>query len=85
MSYDDSVLRIEKAENGFEVEIYDEKMAEKNRKGKGAYEDPWKCYIFKTAEEVAKFVNEHLDSLPTPPDADEEYDDAFKQATKDEE
>lgn len=77
----DTVLRIEKLENGYEVEICDPKIQAKNDKPKSAWEDPWKGYAFTTAEEVKNFVGEHLDSLKPPPDADEEYGSAFKSAT----
>lgn len=76
----DTVLRIEKLENGYEVEICDPKVIENNRKPKTEYKDPWKGYAFTTAEEVKAFVGQHLDSLKPPPDADTEYADAFNQA-----
>jgi hypothetical protein len=79
------VLRIEKLENGYEVEICDAKVVAANDapKSKG-YSDPWKGYAFKTAAEVAAFVASHLDSLKPPPDADKEFGDAFKEATTEE-
>ncbi len=77
----DTVLRIEKLENGYEVEICDPKIQAANDKPKSSWQDPWKGYAFTTAEEVKNFVGEHLDSLKPPPDADEEYGAAFKQAT----
>ena len=78
---DDTILRIEKLENGYEVEICDPKIMESNRKPKSNWQDPWKGYAFVTADEVKDFVGKQLDSLKPPPDADEEYSDAFKQAT----
>lgn len=78
----DTVLRIEKLENGYEVEICDPKVMESNRKPKSNYEDPWKGYAFTTADEVKAFVGQHLDSLKPPPDADEEYSSAFDAETK---
>lgn len=81
----DTVLRIEKLENGYEVEICDPKIMESTDKPKSNYQDPWKAYAFTTAEEVKNFVGEHLDSLKPPPDADEEYSAAFDEATKDKE
>ena len=79
------VLRIEKLENGYEVEICDEKITAANAKAKTpSYSDPWKGYAFKTATEVAAFVASHLDSLKPPPDADKEFGDAFKEATTEE-
>jgi hypothetical protein len=76
----DQILRIEKLTNGYEVEIVDTKAMENNRKPKTEYIDPWKSYAFTTAEEVKAFIGEHLDSLSPPPEADEEYATAFKQA-----
>ncbi len=84
MSMGDSVLRIEKLENGYEVEVCDPKIMEANKKPKSSYESPWKGYAFTTAEEVKNFVGEHLDSLKPPPDADEEYGSAFNAATAEE-
>jgi hypothetical protein len=81
----DTVLRIEKLTNGYEVEICDSKIMDANRKPKSVYEDPWKSYAFTTAEEVKAFVGEHLDSLKPPPEADEEYAQAFKQASTEDE
>ena len=80
----ETVLKIEKLENGYEVEICDPDIMEANQKPKGGYTDPWKAYAFSTAEEVKNFVGEHLDSLKPPPDADEEYKAAFKQQTSSE-
>ena len=77
----DAVLRIEKMENGYEVEICDPKIMEANAKPKSAYADPWKSYAFTTAEEAVAFVGKHLDTLKPPPDADAEYSEAFDQAT----
>lgn len=76
----DTIVRIEKAENGYSVEICDEKVMESNKKSKSVYADPWKEYLFKDAAGVVKFVGEHLDKLKPPPDADEEYGTAFAQA-----
>jgi hypothetical protein len=77
------VLRIEKLENGYEVSICDPKIIEANNKPKSDWQDPWKEYAFTTAEEVKTFVGNTLDKLKPPPSADEEYDSAFKQASKD--
>jgi len=77
----DTVLRIEKLENGYEVEICDPKVQAANSKPKTTWQDPWKGYAFTTAGEVVTFITQHLESLKPPPDADTEYGDAFKQAT----
>ena len=77
------VLRIEKLENGFEVEIADPESQASNKKSTGTYVDPWKAYAFATVEEVVKFINEKLGSLKAP-ETDEEYSGAFADAIKDE-
>lgn len=82
MSMGESILRIEKLENGYEVEICDPKIQAANDKPKTSYQSPWKGYAFTTAEEVKNFIGEHLDSLKPPPDADTEYGDAFKAASE---
>jgi hypothetical protein len=78
MSYDDCILKIEKLENGYEVEIADPESD-------GGYDTEWKGYAFHTAAEVSNFIAEHLDSLTPPPDADKVYADEFKRQTSDEE
>jgi len=81
---DDCVLRIEKLENGYEVEIVDPKIQEENAKPKSSWQDPWKGYAFSTKEEVVAFVTEHLDKLKPKPSDDDEYASAFNQAAKSE-
>lgn len=80
----DDILRIEKLENGYEVEVCDEKIMSQNQdpKSKSGWQDPWKSYAFGTAAEVADFVAKHLDSLKPPPDADEQYAGAFDKAAQ---
>lgn len=63
------ILRIEKLENGYEVEVFDPKIEAANNKPakKGApynYQSPWKGYAFSTGKEVVEFVGKHLASLP---------------------
>lgn len=82
----DTVVRIEKLTNGYEVEICDPDIMESNKdpKSKKGWQDPWKGYAFTTAEEVKNFVGQHLDKLKPPPEADDEYAEAFAQeASKD--
>lgn len=69
----DTVLRIEKLANGYEVEICDPKIEAENEKPKTAWKSPWVGYAFTTAEEVKTFVGLHLDSLKPPKDEDEQY------------
>jgi hypothetical protein len=78
----DTIVRIEKLTNGYEVEICDPTVMENNRKPKSTYEDPWKSYAFTTADEVKTFIGAHLDSLKPPPGMDEEYAQAFNEAAK---
>lgn len=73
------VLKVEALENGFEVEVMDKKIAEKNEKLKGAWQDPWKKYAFTTRSEVLKFITQRLESLPK--SADEEFTEAYREAT----
>lgn len=82
MMHGNAILKVEKAENGYEVEVCDSKIMESNEKPKSEYKDPYKSYVFKTAEEVKNFIGEHLDSLKPPPDADTEYASAFDEASK---
>lgn len=74
----DTVLRVEKLENGFEVEIFDEKIDKSNNKPKSTYESPWKAYAFTTSAEVVKFVAKHLDGLPK--SSQDEFNDAAAEA-----
>lgn len=81
MGMGEDVLRIEKLQNGYEVEICDPKIQAENDKPKSVYKNPWKGYAFSTADEVKNFIGEQLDSLKPPPDADAEYSAAFAKAT----
>ena len=80
----DYVLKVEKLANGYECEVYDDKIDAANQKPKAKWQDPWVGYAFKNVEEVKNFIGEHLDSLKPPPDADAEYKTAFKQQTEEE-
>lgn len=79
----DCILRVEKLENGYEVEICDESIRASNEKPKSNWQDPWKGYAFTTADEALEFITKHLATLKPPPDAATEYSSAFKNATKD--
>jgi hypothetical protein len=63
---DGCIVRIEKLTNGYEVEIRDQKEAEKNRKSNSdpkapyRYVDPWKSFAFKTEAEVVAFLGKNL-------------------------
>jgi hypothetical protein len=79
----DTILRIEKMVNGYEVEVRDPKIAAENAKPKSSWQDPMKGYAFNTAAEAGAFVTAVLDKL-SPLSDDDEYAAAFKAATKDE-
>lgn len=79
------VLKIEKLENGYEVEVKDAKIAAENdkpRKSGQAYswQDPWKAYAFSTNKEVIAFVTKHLNSLPK--SDHEQFNEAAEEAFK---
>lgn len=60
MSYD-SCCRIERATNGYTVNVQDPKIREANSKSGGKYKDPNCEYVFKTIEEVLTFLKKNLD------------------------
>jgi len=72
------VCKIARAENGFEVEVYDPKLAARNAKGGMPWNEPYKCYVFENVDDVLKYLKDKLNNLP-PMD---EYDTAFKKASK---
>ena len=78
----DCILKIERIENGYEVEVVDPDIVAANSKPKGCYIDPWKSYALKTAADVTKFVGAHLDTLKPPPDAETQFSSAFSKATE---
>lgn len=73
------IVRIEKLENGYEVEVCDPSAQEKNSLSKSLYVDPWKGYAFSTKEEVIKFLTKVLDKL-APKDESAEFADSFSEA-----
>jgi hypothetical protein len=80
------VMRVEKLENGWEVELLDTAVQEKNRApskpGKFTpYEDPWKSYAFEDFDKMIKFIKEKLPILH-PESDDDVYDSAFAEASK---
>lgn len=79
------VLKIEKLENGYEVEVKDQKQEELNNKptkkgGPVEYKSPWKAYAFSTDKEVVAFIKRHLASLPK--SSHDEFNDAAAEAFK---
>ena len=84
MSMDSCRIRIERAANGFTVEVPDYAMmakreaeAKKNKNGMGSpyMGDCQKEYVAKTTGEVLKLVKASLDDLPK-----SEYDAAYAEA-----
>lgn len=77
MSMDGCICRIERLENGFEVEISDPKIASANDSAKVVrYRSPWKAYAFKTAKEVVAFLEKNLEkAVPN-----DEYSSCFDEA-----
>lgn len=74
--------RIERAKNGFEIEMTDPAIVEQNRKRdmKGDYRMPYKSprvsYVFKSVKEVLAFLEKNLETaLPL-----DEYNSAFDEA-----
>jgi len=58
------IVRIEKLDNGYEVEIRDQKAVKQNQKP-GPYTDPWRSFAFKNEAEVVAFLTKNL-SKATP-------------------
>jgi hypothetical protein len=82
----DCVVRIEKLENGFEVEICDPEVQAANKApsklGKPVpWKDPWKDYAFATSKEVIAFLTNHLDKLQ-PEDEAVTFAGSFAEAAK---
>jgi hypothetical protein len=76
------VCKIERAKNGFTVEIRDPAIAEANQKRdtKGSMVSPWKDpnveYVFANVEQVLAFLGKNLDkALPM-----DEYENSFDEA-----
>lgn len=59
----DCVLKVEKLENGYEVEVCDPVISAANDNPKATWRDPWKGYAFKTEKEVVTFVSKILSTL----------------------
>ena len=57
------VLRVEKLENGYTVEVCDPALVRSNKNSKVPYKSPWKEYAFKTVKEVSTFVTKVLPTL----------------------
>ena len=80
-------LRIERLQNGWEVEFDDPEIIKKNRdpKSKGPWQDPGKSYAFQDdqKDQMITFIGSVLPKLlPEGDDDSSEFDDAFAEATK---
>lgn len=74
------VAKIEKAANGYEVEMTDPKIAAANAKPGARWRDPEVSFVFKTVEEVLGFLKTNLDkAVPI-----DEYGTSFDAAAKEE-
>jgi hypothetical protein len=77
----DCILKVERLENGFEVEVYDDDTAEKNRKSSGIYTDPYKSYAFNNMEDAVEFIGKTL-KMKKSKGSDDEYSESFAKAVK---
>jgi len=59
----ETVLRVEKLENGYTVEVCDPALMSKNSKPNKPYVSPWKEYAFTTDKEVLAFITKVLPTL----------------------
>lgn len=71
----DCICRIERLENGYEVELFDPETEKENSKNK-TYRSPYKSYAFETTEAVLKFLKENLEKSKKT----DVFGDAFKKA-----
>lgn len=80
------VIKIERLNNGWEVEMTDPEIVKQNQKpSKGnsytPYKDPKVAYAFKKKEEVVKFISANLEkAMPM-----DEYESSFDEAAATEE
>lgn len=72
-----TMVKIERAKNGFEVEMCDPKIKQANM-GDGPYKDPYETYVFKTSAEVLAFLKDNLDkAVPMDDDYESSFDEAM--------
>jgi len=78
---DGQVVRIERAKNGFTVEMRDPAIEKRNRErdeedGPGGYESPFVSFVFESTEAVLEFLGENLEkAMPL-----DEFDTSFEEA-----
>lgn len=75
------IIRIERAKNGFTINMRDPKIDKKNRARKDdeePYQSPFVSFVFGTVDEVVAFLRENIDKV-MPLD---EFETSFKEAVK---
>jgi hypothetical protein len=84
----DCCVRIERFANGFTVEIKDPAIVKYNAlpydpKKSRPYKEPWKPFVFKTAEEVITFLTKNLKKAMVSKSGDDadEFSTAWNMAT----
>lgn len=75
----ETVLRISKLENGWEVECY-KKPKPRKANEPYVYDSDWKSYGFDSDAKVLAFIKEKLPELSRRMSTDEEYASGFKEA-----
>lgn len=76
---DDCCVEIKRASNGFIVCLCDPDIMDENDESDGRYKDPHCEYVFKTSDEVVKFLAANLEKA-LPEDDDDEYGSTFDAA-----
>lgn len=79
---DRPIVKIERAKNGYEVEMCDPKIKEKNESQKGVgseYRDPYVSFVFKTVDEVMAFLEENLEKAVPMDDFETSFNEAVKE------
>lgn len=79
---DGQVVRIERAKNGFTVEMRDPEIEKRNRErdekedGPVGYESPFVSFVFESTEAVLEFLGKNLEkAMPL-----DEFDTSFEEA-----
>jgi hypothetical protein len=85
MSYGSGCVRIDRKANGYCVQVTDPAIVAKNNKrdsGKGytPYQSPEREYIFKSVDEVVKFITKNLDKALPKDEAVDSFESAFDKA-----
>lgn len=75
------LARIERAENGFSVEMCDPAIKKRNDDSDGDYKDPYVTFVFKTTAEVTAFLDENLDAAMPMDDFATSFTEAAKESS----